>query len=119
MQAITKVKGISIGEAELFLYTPSELEKEFQSHAQKWKQETFFISSLDDMCVHPSYQRIIGMGRQVVPLILHELEQEPDHWFWALNAITGEDPAQSENTVEGAATAWLKWGKERGYIEYR
>lgn len=30
------------------------------------------------------YQMIIGMGPQVVPLILSELENEPDHWFRAL-----------------------------------
>jgi hypothetical protein len=117
MQAVTKVKGISLGEAELFLYAPSELEEEFQSHAQKWKRETFYMSSLDDMCVHPSYQRIIGMGRQAVPLVLRELEKEPDHWFWALTAITGQDPAQGEDSVEGAAKAWLKWGREQGYID--
>lgn len=64
MQAVTKVKGISLDDAELFLYAPSELEGEFRSNAAKWRGETFFMSSLDDMCVHPSYQRIIGMGRR-------------------------------------------------------
>ncbi len=47
----------------------------------------------------------------MVPLILRELEQEPDHWFWALQAITGEssislEPAQQENLEEMAAD-WL------------
>ena len=40
----------------------------------------------------PSYQRIIGLGSAVVPLLLRELERQPDHWFWALKAITGADP---------------------------
>ncbi len=37
------------------------------------------------------YQRIIGIGWPVVPLILDELQREPDQWFWALEAITDEN----------------------------
>jgi hypothetical protein len=34
------------------------------------------------------------MGRDVVPLILADLRKEPYQWFWALRAITGEDPCR-------------------------
>ncbi|PWU20449.1 MAG: hypothetical protein C5B50_03840 [Verrucomicrobia bacterium] len=66
--------------------------------------------------LHPAYQRIIGFGPVAIPLILRELEREPAHWFWALNAISGEDPAPEGSTFDEAAAAWLKWGRERGYI---
>jgi hypothetical protein len=38
------------------------------------------------------YQQIIGMGWSVVPLMLEELQREPDQGFWALEAITDVNP---------------------------
>jgi hypothetical protein len=66
----------------------------------------------------PAYQQIIGMGPAVLPLLLDELAREPDHWFWALWAITGSDPVPSESRgkVGEMAQAWLKWGQEHGYL---
>jgi hypothetical protein len=49
---------------------------------------------------------------------LRELETEgddPDHWFWALEMITGEDPVPVNaygNTIL-MANAWLEWAKGR------
>jgi hypothetical protein len=50
--------------------------------------------------------------------ILRELKDEPSEWFWALRALTGEDPTTEEMTGnrEKLAEAWLNWGKENGYI---
>ena len=65
-----------------------------------------------------SYQRIIGMGRPALPLILKELQRETDHWFWALEAISGEnpvDPAQA-GQIENMKQAWIEWGRHRGMI---
>ena len=75
------------------------------------------LSIVSKMSLHPAYQRIIGMGQPVVPLILRDLEQEPDHWFWALQSITGENPVLPEQrgNLELMATAWLAWGKANGY----
>ncbi|MDQ6805142.1 MAG: hypothetical protein M3065_09260 [Actinomycetota bacterium] len=66
--------------------------------------------------MHPAYQRIIGLGRPAVPLILKRLAEEPAQWFWALTAITGEDPAVGQTTLDGAAGAWLSWGRARGLV---
>lgn len=99
-----------------FLYSQDELERTFSALAQQWHADTVFLSSIDKMVMHPAYQRIIGMGPQALPLILHELQVRPDHWFWALHAISGEDPAQSDASFDEAVGAWLQWGKKRGYI---
>ncbi len=60
--------------------------------------------------------RIIGMGWPVVPLILEELEREPDQWFWALESITEENPVPPEASgrVRLMAQAWIEWGKQQG-----
>jgi hypothetical protein len=49
---------------------------------------------------------------------LRDLEQKPDHWFWALRAITGDNPVvKSEkcDRMKLMTQAWIEWGKEHGY----
>jgi hypothetical protein len=101
------------------LVETSGLEANFLQLTELWRQETGMLSVVSKMVMHPAYQRIIGMGQPVVPLILRELEREPDHWFWALQAITGESsislaPEQQGN-LGAMAAAWLLWGKNHGY----
>lgn len=102
--------------ATSFLYRQDELEQAFRALADRWRADTVFLSSVDKMAMHPAYQRIIGMGPQALPLILEELRARPDHWFWALHAISGEDPVRSGDNFDQAVTAWLGWGRKRGYI---
>ena len=94
------------------------LEREFRRLAEQWKDETRFLSFSHQIALHSAYQRIIGMGDPALPLILQELQRDPHHWFWALRAITGEDPVPSDSQGEVAemASAWVRWGRERGII---
>jgi GNAT superfamily N-acetyltransferase len=97
------------------------IEKEFREHAERWKNETGHLSSLTKATAHPSYLRIIGLakdsrGHGIEKLLLNELEAEPDHWFPALSAITGQDPVNAEHDFDAAVAAWLDWGKEKGII---
>lgn len=81
----------------------------------EWKEQSRFLSNTAQMALLPSYQRIIGLGPAAVPLILEELEREPDHWFLALEAITDEDPVPlgSAGNLREMAAAWLTWGALR------
>ncbi|MFY9821612.1 MAG: hypothetical protein WAM82_09520 [Thermoanaerobaculia bacterium] len=83
---------------------------------KSWREATQYISSTTDMVMHPAYQRIIGMGPAALPLILRELAREPDHWFWALQAITGEDPVPpaARGNLSKMTDAWLRWASLRG-----
>lgn len=91
------------------------LEAQFQRLAKIWKEETAHLSSVTEMAKHSAYQEIIAMGWPVVPLILQELRKEPDHWFWALAEITGENPVPAEDAgnLEKMTHAWLAWGETR------
>lgn len=95
----------------------TEIETTFLELAEQWRQETGMLSVTSKISMHPAYQRIIGMGQPVIPLILRELEREPDHWFWALTAITGENPIKPEQRgrLNEMAQAWIEWGRENGY----
>ena len=91
--------------------------EKFQSLVSEWKNDTQLMSSTTSMILHKAYQEIIGMGPIVIPLIIRELQNSPDHWFAALKALTGIDPvAPSDRGKVGAMTsAWLEWARGQGY----
>jgi hypothetical protein len=92
--------------------------KAFKAHERKWKRETQYISSLSDKYLHPSYARIIGMGPSAVPMILQSLKRQPNDWFYALRAITGDNPVDPNDAGDVAkmSQAWLEWGARRGFV---
>ena len=97
-------------------YDAEELTVTFRTLADKWWNATAILSFIQRKVMHPAYQRIIGLGPAVLPLILKELAERPSHWFWALQSITGENPVSEEANAVGAREAWLQWGRERGYL---
>jgi hypothetical protein len=90
----------------------------FNSLQTEWREATEILSSISDIAMHPSYQKIIGMGPTAIPMILISLSQELDHWFWALNSITGEDPVptDSQGKIKEMANYWVEWGKSNYYL---
>jgi len=95
------------------------LRKTFESHVKRWRDETETLSSVSDIALHPAYQRIIGLGAPVLPLIFRELEASLDHWFWALHAISDENPVppEEQGDMEAMRERWLRWGRERDLIQ--
>ena len=83
----------------------------FDQLSLEWHEGTRPTSSLSEIQVYPSYQRIIGMGRDALPYIVDALRRQADHWHWALFAITGENPVPSgaEGNLELIRVAWLLW----------
>src|SRR5712692_8443635 len=90
----------------------SAMGERFHRLASEWKEQARYLSNSMRMAMLPPYQRIIGMGMPVVPLILEELRREPHHWFWALEAITEHNPVPPESLgkIQAMADAWVKWG---------
>lgn len=98
--------------------TNVELEQEFHRLAEQWREETEHLSSITKQVMNFNYQRIIGMGPEVLPILFRELERKPSYWFWALKAITGEDPTNPEDAgnIERMTESWLEWARRRGYL---
>jgi|GEM_PF-1981092 len=92
----------------------ADIDDQFTELTREWKRETLISSSATEMALNPHYQRIIGLGNRVIPLILKELERELDHWFWALTAITGENPIPAEHAgdLERMRDDWLEYGRK-------
>lgn len=93
-------------------------EARFNALCARWRRETINVSSTPGMAMHPAYQQIIGMGSVALPLILRELRERPDWWFWALQALTGADPVPAEDSgvLRSMTLAWVNWGREYGFI---
>jgi len=100
--------------------THRDLRKQsFQALTREWKGETGPLSSPTRIAMHPAYQRIIGMGESAVPFILEDLALHGGDWYWALHAITGGSPVPPNvrHTSREVRDIWLRWGRERGYID--
>lgn len=101
-------------------YEGSALEQRFNELADEWRRQKGPISSITLKSMIPAYQRIIGLGRAIIPLILKELERKPDHWFYALEMLTTEDENPVSDSDAGninkMAAAWVRWGKEKRLI---
>jgi type I restriction enzyme M protein len=122
LSQIVEERDVKSAEGELSQSEIGELaatiESTFRQHADKWHAETQHLSSLSKAFDHPSYRTIIEMGEIAIPLILHELEATPDHWFNALTKITGKNIGKNLD-FDAAVKAWLDWGREAGYVTDR
>jgi hypothetical protein len=94
-------------------------EGRFHRLAEQWDEESAFMSSVTEMVMLPSYQKIIGMGWAAVPFMLEDLKNEPRHWFAALRAITDINPVSPDDAgnVKKMAEAWVNWGRQNSIVD--
>lgn len=111
------LRGRSVARASAQLAT-NNVHEVFREHAGIWKWGTAASSSHSDTAMHPSYQRVIGLGPAALPLILHDLEETGDPWYWALEAISGENPIPESHygQIDLMTEDWLNWGRRRHLI---
>ena len=96
----------------------NQLKEKFESLSAQWRKNTAFFSTVKEIALDSNYQQIIGMGEPVVPLILNDLQKRPSHWYWALAAITGENPAKDspKGNIQAVCDAWVDCGRRRGLL---
>jgi hypothetical protein len=94
------------------------IERIFRELVRVWEEDTLYISSSTQILAHPAFQRIIELGDLVVPLLLAEARARPNHLIFALNRITGTDPASpaDRGKIVAMAEAWVKWGEAHNLI---
>ena len=98
--------------------TKGDAAERFRRLSDEWKAKSQHLSNTAQIAMLRPYQRIIGMGWDALPFIFAELQREPDQWFWALEAITEENPvpAEAAGKVRLMAVAWIEWGKQQGFV---
>lgn len=106
---------LAAGLAEMSASVPDH--ETFKKLAYEWERNRPRGADIEQMTQHPAYQSIIRMGEPAVPWLLHRLVERPDHWFVALNAITGARPVppESRGRIKEMTQAWLNWGRQQGY----
>jgi hypothetical protein len=110
--------GFTAPTQEPVLALPAEtLEERFRRLESLWTAETGHLSSTSKIVNHPAFQEILGLGPEVMPFMLRDLEARPRLWVWALPRIAGVDPIpESDNgNIAKMSQAWLRWAKENGY----
>jgi hypothetical protein len=102
--------------AELSNLPRQELSDLFRRLVDQWRHDTDALSDPARTAMHPAYQRIIGLGPQVLPLILQEMQCNGGHWFWALRAISGDNPVTPDiaGRIPAMKEAWLQWARQKG-----
>lgn len=98
--------------------TTETLRHRFNRLADTWQKETLLSSNIGLIQSNPSYLGIIAMGKDSLPYIFERMRHNPDHWFIALNAITGVNPVQEADRgdVEAMTESWLRWAKKNAYV---
>lgn len=96
------------------------LEEKFQKLKDKWAEETINMSNMSDIYGNKYYQKIIKLGKEVVPLIFKELEKKYNHWFEALRQILRESPEipeKSRGKIQEVTDIWLNYAKKNNLLE--
>lgn len=99
----------------------NDFEDMFYRLADRWQLGTAFDSYVGVIQGHPAYRQIVDLGMPAVPLILRELQIDPDDdWLDILAEIVGEDspiiPQELEEKPQPKIDIWLEWGRSRGLI---
>ena len=97
----------------------ASIEEEFAELANRWHDETDFLSSPSSITSNYSYLKILSMGKRVIPMILEDLKERGGLWYPALRILSEEDPVpvEARGDVEQMKKAWVQWGRDRGYIK--
>lgn len=99
----------------------TNLASKLDSLASEWKAARGHTASVNMWVRLPAYQQIIEIGRlhkdEVIGFLLKELTHSPDHWFWALKELTGQNPVtpESRGNIDSMSKCWIEWGKQHGY----
>jgi len=98
------------------------LTERLREQADKWARETGHLSSPTQRAAHPSYQAILGMGREnkseTLRFLLRDLKENRRAWFWALSYLAQDNPIEQKDAgkTDKMIDAWVNWGKARGLL---
>ncbi len=91
-----------------------QLKEKFEYYTSVWTNETMFSSSIHEIINNSAYRSIVGLGKDVIPFIIDELKKEDNHWFYALEALTGQNPIKKEHRgfIKLMKSDWIEWAEK-------
>ncbi|HXS35943.1 MAG TPA: hypothetical protein VN721_04545 [Flavipsychrobacter sp.] len=98
-------------------YTTAHIAHYFKSLVSRVIDECYLTASPTKMISNTSFNTIVGMGENVIPLLIEQLDFTPMCWIPALNLITKTNPIKEENQgiVSNMVNDWKKWAIDNGY----
>lgn len=91
------------------------IEEKFNFLKNKWEKETAPISSVSEIINNKNYLEILKMGEIIIPLVIKDLEETNNHWFYLLFSLTGENPVPKKNAGDMVKMTndWVKWFEKK------
>lgn len=76
-----------------------------------WLDDTAHMSSVREMMAQESFEQMVAMGPDVLPLVLRELKAKPTFLFLVAQRITGHNPVTPDcvGDVQKIVTCWVNW----------
>ncbi len=94
------------------------LKSSFEKYRNQWVSETIFLSDPSRMFRNDAYRSVIYLGADVMPILISDMQETGNHWFYALEEISGENPIAEANrgNVHLMINDWLDWGIAKGIV---
>jgi hypothetical protein len=91
------------------------IKQKFEQLVIQIEKDTIFVSNPHNWIDHPNYQKIIAMGKIVIPWLIDRLELSGITWIEALYRITKADPVPKEHygNVDAMIKDWKEWFKNQ------
>lgn len=92
-----------------------KIKSTFNEYNYVLKKQTQFSSSLNK----ESYNSIINLGKDVIPLIIDDLIKTDSHWFYALSEIANFNPVQEKHQgiIPLMKKDWIEWAKQNNFYD--
>jgi hypothetical protein len=95
------------------------VKKSFDLYNSVWKNETLFSSSISEIVNNSAYRAIIDLGKRALPYIFEDLKTSDNHWFYALESVTGQNPIRESHRgiLPLMKQDWIQWAIENNIID--
>jgi hypothetical protein len=107
----------SIYDTNAFTYCKDNIYLRFFELSNEVIEDNLLTSSPNKLSSHPSYLKLLSMGKPVLPFLLFSLDYYPTFWFPALRLITDVNPVREENigNIPKMVEDWKIWAIENDY----
>lgn len=86
--------------------------------ADAWERDNVHRSALGRAARHPAFRRLRKLGGSSIALALRRLTgSHRPLWLLFLSSTVSDRPAAGTETVEDAAQAWRRWGRQYRYLK--
>lgn len=98
----------------------ASLRDNFRERKSDWLGATGHWSAPSRIYSHPTYHRLVALGRGIIPLLLEDIRDGASCDWYRLLRFHADFEAVTDaerGDVDLMDAAWLRWGRDNGYID--